>query len=271
MTEEITKFGEIQPAIITADFGAMGKKLDNLLKPYDGMTAEAIAKMNFSDMKLCRKDLNAIVKSVEDGRKGVKREYNKPLADFESQCKQLLEPANQTLKLFKDAIAIEERDYQLAKRNELLTDWHGIAGEIAELVDFATILNPSWLNRSFLVTKADNEMGEIAGKIIADRRTLKNQNLKHLAECDLFYCQTLDLQKTLDYDAQLTAKAEEAAKHQEQSARIEGAKTVRTAPQEAEPVKKWTLSISATRSQIGQLTTYLKDLGIHGEVKTCKE
>lgn len=269
MNKELIKM-EFTPAVITADFTSMHEKLDKMLAVYQGLTAEDVSKMDFDDMKLCRKDLNAIIKSVEDGRKGVKREYNKPLADFEAQCKQLLEPANQALQLFKDAIAIEGRNFQLARTAELITDWHGIAGDIAELVDFDTILNPQWLNRTFTVAKADNEMGEIAKKIIADRRTLKNQNLAHPAECDLYYCRTLDLQQTLDYDAQLTAKAEEAAKHQEQSARIEGNKHVYTAPQDAEPIRQWTLSISATRSQIGQLTAYLKDLGIHGEVKTCK-
>ena len=91
MTQEIERAGfspAFTPAVIECDFDGMRARLAEMIEPYSGLDERALATLDVKEAKRCRADLNRIIKSVEDGRKAVKRAYNDPLKAFEEEVRQ---------------------------------------------------------------------------------------------------------------------------------------------------------------------------------------
>lgn len=189
-----------QPAVITADFEAMQERLDDLLEPYKGLDAEAVAQMPEADVKSCYRDLNAIRNSVEEGRKAVKREYNKPLATFEARVKELVAQIDGPRNILKEAKDLHEEQARRGRLMRLDEVYREFAPALAELVPIEKVIDPRWLNKSYGEKRAENELCDHVAGINADWRTLQDAQLHFPAETERRFFDTLNLRDALAYD-----------------------------------------------------------------------
>lgn len=229
MTGEITRV-EFTPATITADFAAMNAELDRALEPYQGVTLEAVQEMPEKDVKACAKDLRAMRKSIEDGRKGVKREYNKPLNAFELEVKKLVARIDMHLELFKQVEAANE-ERRRANRMEVLREAYesflagnGMAG-VADVIPAERLVERQWLNKSFAESKAVGAMEDRAAGILSDWRALHEAKVAHPVEVEAVFIDTLDLGAALSYERECAERDArlEAMRHAELAAVEEAA------------------------------------------------
>ena len=72
---------EFSPAVISCDFDEMGRRLDEMLEPYEGMTPETAAGMDEKAAKACRADLNRMSRELNVPAGGTNTEPSSSLSN----------------------------------------------------------------------------------------------------------------------------------------------------------------------------------------------
>lgn len=279
---------EYRPAVITADFTAMQRKLDEALEPYRGVTIEAIQDMPEKDVKACAKDLRAMRNSLEDGRKGVKREYNRPLAEFEAEVKRLVEQIDAHLGMFAEV----ERANEARRKANRMGAYRAAYAEfltangmdaLADLVPVERLVRPQWLNKSFSERKAVGMLEDAAAKVVGDWNELRNANLVHRDECEAVFFDQLDLAAAMaherernEQDARVRAMREQAdAMRAEAEAYREEPKQEQQADAptawEQDDARCYVVRMLMTASQREQLAGFMRAAGIRGDMGLMTE
>lgn len=202
------------PAAIDANFDALDARVEELIAGY----AEARYDLTDSDeIKQAKRDrtyLNGIAKEIDERRKAVKREYMRPLDDFEARANAITAKAKKASANIKEQLdEAEERrkDRAYAILKEYYED---LAGMLAPVVPYERIHDEKWLNKTFGEMKAKAAIDEKVAKVATDWETLQAQRetlpRHEVAEREFF--------STLDLGAALNA----AREAQEADERIAG-------------------------------------------------
>lgn len=202
------------PAAIDANFDALDARVEELIKGY----AEARYDLTSSDeIKQAKRDrtyLNGIAKEIDERRKAVKREYMRPLDDFEARANAItakVKKASANIKEQLDEAEERRKDRAYAILKEYYED---LAGMLAPVVPYERIHDEKWLNKTFGEMKAKAAIDEKVAKVATDWETLQAQRealLRYeVAEREFF--------ATLDLGAALNA----AREAQEADERIAG-------------------------------------------------
>lgn len=202
------------PAAIDANFDALDARVEELIKGY----AEARYDLTSSDeIKQAKRDrtyLNGIAKEIDERRKAVKREYMRPLDDFEARANAItakVKKASANIKEQLDEAEERRKDRAYAILKEYYED---LAGTLAPVVPYERIHDEKWLNKTFGEMKAKAAIDEKVAKVATDWETLQAQRealLRYeVAEREFF--------ATLDLGAALNA----AREAQEADERIAG-------------------------------------------------
>lgn len=109
---------------------------------------------NIPEAKQAKTDLNKVAKLLDDQRKAVKKEYSKPLKEFETkingytnQIKLVSEGINESISAFEESEKAKRLD-KLVSTIEEISPNYGI--DSSELT-----INPSWLNKGNFTTKGE--------------------------------------------------------------------------------------------------------------------
>lgn len=266
------------PSVISANFDAMEASIRAKVADYEGAKYDLTKDESIKEAKNDRHYLNGLKNEIEERRKAVKREYNKPLAAFEKRCKEItsiIDGASDGIKAQLDGA--EERR-RAGARAALEAHYREFAELLAPVVPYERLHDDKWLNKSFGEVKAKKALEEKVSAVARDWDTLKAQrdSMAHyeVAERELF--RTLDLGSALNA---ARAADEEDARIAAMREAVESKPAPRPAPRRrAEPAVAarpelscaWTVEIpSATRSQMELLAAALRERGITGTIK-CK-
>lgn len=266
------------PSVISANFDAIEASIRAKVADYEGAKYDLTKDESIKEAKNDRHYLNGLKNEIEERRKAVKREYNKPLAAFEKRCKEItsiIDGASDGIKAQLDGA--EERR-RAGARAALEAHYREFAELLAPVVPYERLHDDKWLNKSFGEVKAKKALEEKVSTVARDWDTLKakRDSMAHyeVAERELF--RTLDLGSALNA---ARAADEEDARIAAMRKAVESKPAPRPAPRRrAEPAVAarpelscaWTVEIpSATRSQMEQLAAALRERGITGTIK-CK-
>ena len=223
------------PSVISANFDAMEDSIRAKVADYEGAKYDLTKDESIKGAKNDRLYLNGLKKEIEERRKAVKREYNKPLDAFEKRCKQItaiIDEAADNIKAQLDQAEEERKARAYAKLQE---HYEEFAGLLAPVVPYERFHEPQWLNKTFGEIKAYEALEAKVSKLAGDWETLKSQ-----FEGEPFYAEAeRELFATLDLGAALTAArkaAEEAARIAELKAAMEPEPEPEAAP---EPAGNW--------------------------------
>ena len=277
-TQDIQLATVYQPATITANFDEMSKRLEAYMEPYRDMDDEALAAMERKDIANLRKDVNALINSVEDGRKRIKAEYNKPLAAFEERVRALLEPAKAASEQLKAAIDRKDAIVREGRRERLEAYYAEIGGLLCDVVPFERVFEPDWTKSDAKYKGAMDALFEKCRALQHDVESLKRMGgLFDAAETERDLYRTLDLQGALARDDERRAEAErlDAMKRE-----IEGYQqpvaVAEPVPEpvaeeamraECEPVERpmaYTVELVLTRAEKARFIAVMQANGIHG-------
>lgn len=264
------------PSSIEANFDALEKRVRKTVELYKGATYDLTKADKIKEAKNDRSYLNGLKNEIEERRKAVKREYNKPLAAFEKRCKEITSIIDGASDGIKAQLDEAEERRRAGARAALEAHYREFAELLAPVVPYERLHDDKWLNKSFGEVKAKKALEEKVSAVARDWDTLKAQrdSMAHyeVAERELF--RTLDLGSALnaaraadDEDARIAAMREA----------VESKPAPCPAPRrQAEPAAAarpelscaWTVEIpSATRSQMELLATALRERGITGTIK----
>lgn len=266
------------PSSIEANFDALEKRVRKTVELYKGATYDLTKADKIKEAKNDSSYLNGLKNEIEERRKAVKREYNKPLAAFEKRCKEITSIIDAASNGIKAQLDEAEERRRAGARAALEAHYREFAELLAPVVPYERLHDDKWLNKSFGEVKAKKALEEKVSAVARDWDTLKAQrdSMAHyeVAERELF--RTLDLGSALNA---ARAADEEDARIAAMREAVESKPAPRPAPKrQAEPAAAprpelsyaWTVEItSATRSQMELLAAALRERGITGTIK-CK-
>ena len=243
------------PSSIEANFDALEKRVRKTVELYEGATYDLTKADKIKEAKNDRSYLNGLKSEIEERRKAVKREYNKPLAAFEKRCKEITSIIDGASDGIKAQLDEAEERRKVGARAALEAHYREFAELLAPVVPYERLHDDKWLNKSFGEVKAKKALEEKVSAVARDWDTLKAQrdSMAHY-EAD-------------EEDARIAAMREA----------VESKPAPCPAPRrQAEPAAAarpelscaWTVEIpSATRSQMELLAAALRERGITGTIK----
>ena len=218
---------QIKQGTITVNLDNLKAELKEISEKYKGIVIKE------DEVTLAKKDLarlRKIRKSVDDRRKEVKAEWNKPYEQFESEVKDALAIIDTPIDEINGII----KDYESQAKADKEQHWRELfdanIGDCAEYLEFADVFKDTWLNKS----TTDNEiLSDISGarvKIIADMDAIKALSSEFEDELIAFYKKSKSLTDTIQRNSQLiSAKALAEKKVAEEKAVVQ---TVEEKPKE---------------------------------------
>lgn len=267
------------PSVISANFDALEAHVRAKVADYEGAKYDLTKDESIKEAKHDRSYLNGLKSEIEERRKAVKREYNKPLAAFEKRCKEITAIIDGASDGIKAQLDEAEERRRAGARAALEAHYREFAELLAPVVPYERLHDDKWLNKSFGEAKAKKALEEKVSAVARDWDTLKAQrdSMAHyeVAERELF--RTLDLGAALN--AARAADEEDARIAAMREAVSGGLRKPDGAPAWPKPAPEperpelscaWTVEIpSATRSQMEQLAAALRERGITGTIR-CK-
>ena len=229
------------PSSIEANFDALEKRVRKTVELYKGATYDLTKTDKIKEAKNDRTYLNGLKNEIEERRKAVKREYNKPLAAFEKRCKEITAIIDDAADGIKAQIDQAEEDRKARAKAKLEEHFETFAGLLAPVVPYERFHEKQWLNKNFGEVKAKKALEAKVSKLAGDWETLKSQ-----FEGEPYYEEAeRELFATLDLGAAITAArkaAEEAARIAELKAAMEPEPEPQPEPEpepEPEAVGNW--------------------------------
>lgn len=266
------------PSVISANFDALEAHVRAKVADYEGAKYDLTKDESIREAKHDRSYLNGLKSEIEERRKAVKREYNKPLAAFEKRCKEITSIIDGASDGIKAQLDEAEERRKAGARAALEAHYREFAELLSPVVPYERLHDDRWLNKSFGEAKAKKALEDKVSAVARDWDTLKAQrdSMDHyeVAERELF--RTLDLGSALNA---ARAADEEDARIAAMREAVESEPAPRPATRrQAEPAVAahpelscaWTVEIpSATRSQMELLAAALRERGITGTIR-CK-
>lgn len=289
-------------ATIASNMDALEAHVKKVVAEYDGATYDLTSAQAIKEAKHDRSYLNGIKKEIDERRKAVKREYNKPLDAFERRCKQITAIIDESTDAIKAQLDDAEQARKDALYSRLQQHYEEFAGLLVPVVPYERLHEPQWLNKTFGEIKAQQALEAKVSDVARDWETLKAQQeaMPHYADAEREFFRTLDLGAALnaarladeedrriaELKAAMAPEPEpkpdpepEPIAEPEPVAAPDPEPMPAPAPMPApvpapmpapvaEPLEAWTVEVpSATRSQMQALASLLKAQGITGSIR----
>lgn len=291
-TEATTLEVTYTEATIASNMDALEAHVKKVVADYEGATYELTSAQAIKEAKHDRSYLNGIKKEIDERRKAVKREYNKPLDAFERRCKQITAIIDESTDAIKAQLDEAEQTRKDALYSRLQQHYEEFAGLLAPVVPYERLHEPQWLNKTFGEIKAQQALEAKVSDVARDWETLKAQQeaMPHYADAEREFFRTLDLgaalnaarladeedQRIAELKAAMAPEPEPEPMPEPEPEPIEiPAPVPMSAPMPApmpapvaEPLEVWTVEVPrATRSQMQALASTLKAQGITGSIR----
>lgn len=291
-TEATTLEVTYTEATIASNMDALEAHVKKVVADYEGATYDLTSAQAIKEAKHDRSYLNGIKKEIDERRKAVKREYNKPLDAFERRCKQITAIIDESTDAIKAQLDEAEQTRKDALYSRLQQHYEEFAGLLAPVVPYERLHEPQWLNKTFGEIKAQQALEAKVSDVARDWETLKAQQeaMPHYADAEREFFRTLDLGAALnaarlaDEEDQRIAELKAAIAPEPEPEPMpepepepvevpepEPMSAPMPAPMPApvaEPLEAWTVEVPrATRSQMQALASTLKAQGITGSIR----
>lgn len=277
-------------ATIASNMDALEAHVKKVVADYEGATYDLTSAQAVKEAKHDRSYLNGIKKEIDERRKAVKREYNKPLDAFERRCKQITAIIDESTDAIKAQLDEAEQTRKDALYSRLQQHYEEFAGLLAPVVPYERLHEPQWLNKTFGEIKAQQALEAKVSDVARDWETLKAQQeaMPHYADAEREFFRTLDLgaalnaarladeedQRIAELKAAMAPEPEPMPEPEPEPIEIP-APVPMSAPMPApmpapvaEPLEAWTVEVPrATRSQMQALASTLKAQGITGSIR----
>lgn len=277
---------ELLPKQIGFNVEELKPWIEESIAKYQGMvvTADTI-----KEAKEDRAKLNKLRSSIEDERKRIKREWNKPYTAFEKKVKSLVGLIDKPIENIDGQLKTYEEHRKQEKQTAIQAIFDENVKDLKDLITLDRIANPKWLNTSYSLGTIENEITEALNDIRGNRLLIPDICPGYEDYAMDYYLKTLDIvatkteyerykaaqekivaerkareaakQKALEAKAQ--QKAKEAEKAQQQDRPAAKAQPVPETPQEAaEAVYQLDFRVWGTADQLQALKAFMRTQNI---------
>lgn len=180
---------------------------------------------NIKAAKSDRAELNKLIKAIEDRRKQVKKIINEPYAIFESELKEILALINEPVGLIDQQVKAFEEKQKEEKKAAIKATYDENIGDLADVLPFEKIFDIRYLNQTFKLATAQEEVKGKIDTVKTDLETIDSLDSKYKLNAKDVYIKTLDLSRALAENKRLAdleekLEAEKKRKEEEEAERI---------------------------------------------------
>ena len=207
-----------QPVIISGNFEEMQQELQNMMQAYAGLE---VTEENLPERKKDVATLRKIKTAIEDKRKAVKKDYEKPFKAFESECKKLTGIIDTEINRINADMEVYDKKRIAEKRKVIDRLYAENIGDYADYLPLAIIFRPQWDNKTYSESNIICDIQEAVLTVKTDFRTIDTMCDPWQEECKAVYKVsglTGALQRYKDLEsARKTAEASVKASEQQTS------------------------------------------------------
>lgn len=217
---------KINEGSIQTNLDSLKAELTEVASKYEGVVVSEDA------IPIAKKDLaglRKLAKEIDDRRKQVKKDWNKPYTDFENEVKSALEILDKPINLIDGQIKEFDKAKKAEKEKHCRELFDANVGDLAEYITYESVFRDAWLN----VSTKDNEiLSDISGarvKVRADLDAIRALSTEFEAEVVDFYKKTGSLSDAIQRNTQLISAKQMAEKRvAEEQARKEEPPVIET-------------------------------------------
>lgn len=241
---------KIQQGAITTNLDNLKKELTEIADKYKGVV---VSEHMIPEAKKDLASLRALAKEVDDRRKAVKKEWEKPYKDFEAEVKSALEIINAPIEEIDRQLKEFEAQRKAEKEQHVRELYEENIGEYADYAPFSEIFDDKWLNKSTEDSSIVSDISMVKTKVMADLDAIKALNSEFESEVIAEYRKSRQLsfaikrnsdlvsakqlaEKKADEEAQAKIEAERKAREEAERKATEAEKRAEEAEQEEKPV-----------------------------------
>ncbi len=225
-----------------------------------------------------RAKLNALAKSLNDGKINIKKEFMVPYDEFEGKIKELIELVKEPANEIDKQVKVFEEQEKAKKRKEIEEVYQENIGNYSDLILLEKIYDSRWENKTYKITDIKKEIQDVVKKADSDLKVIESQDPEFLNNMKDVYFNTLDLGQALVEKDRLT-RLKETLKSKEEvketTVNDDSVDAVRyatenigvdTSKEESVQVNskivKITFTVECTEQQLLALGQYMKNNGI---------
>lgn len=175
------------PAVIDGNFAEVKRGLENMMTAYSEIV---VTEDNIPD---CKKDvatLRKIKKAIDDKRKEVKKEHEKPLKEFESKCKELTGVIDKQVDRINGALEGYEVK-RIAEKSEVIRKLYSDhIGDYSEYLPLSRIWQKNWTNKTYTEKEIIADIQQMVLTVKQETSVIKQTCGEFADECLAVYRQS---------------------------------------------------------------------------------
>lgn len=161
---------KITPAKITSNFDEIRAGLEVQMEAYKTLE---VTEDNIAERKADVATLRKIRAAIDDKRKSVKTEYNKPLSEFEAEVKSVEGIIDEAINHITTGLNEFEQKRIAEKRKEIEEIYTAEIGDLAEFLPLNIIRSSKWENKTFGKNEIISEIQEMKMRVERDLEAIK--------------------------------------------------------------------------------------------------
>lgn len=217
-----------------------------------------------SEAKEERANINKMTKKIADYRKNIIAEFKKPIELFETTAKE----TEKILKETSDYVDIQVKNYEEKekekKRNQIEQLYSKLIKQeaICNLINLEMLFNERYLNKTYDIKDIEKDLSNKITKISNDIQAIKDLDSEYEVSLTNSYLKTFDLSLVIAENKRLQELKKETVKVEEKKEEIKEEKidkmlNEKVQVDEIDPVKTYTLKITAELSKQKKLREFL--------------
>ena len=159
---------------------------------------------NIQQAKNDRAELNKLTKAIEDRRKEIKKKINEPYDIFEKELKEVLALIEKPVGMIDRQIKDFEDQQKEEKKASIKKTYDEVIGDLAEVLPFEKVFDSRYLNKTYKITIAQEDVKRKVDKVRTDLETIDGLDSKYKLNVKDVYIKTFDLSKALAENKRLS-------------------------------------------------------------------
>ena len=161
-------------------------------------------------------ELRKLAAAIDGKRKDMKKKFLAPYEEFEAQAKELVGLIDQQVDEIAAQIKAHDDEAKARKLEQVKALYAEVFGDLAELIPFAKIENPKWLNVTYRMAQVETDLRAKAGAAHAALSSIKALSLDPELDIQVkhTYLETLDLSRALAAKARIEDERAKLAEYE---------------------------------------------------------
>ena len=250
---------ELKPALIRGNFDEMQQALSNMMQAYAGLE---VTEENIPERKKDVATLRKMKKAIDDKRKSVKTEYEKPLKAFEGKCKELTGIIDAEIERINNDLSAYEAKRCAEKQSIIRKLYDENIGEYAEYLPLDSIYDEKWENKTCSEKEIVSDIQQEKLRVKTDLQTIQIAAGEFVDDCREWYKKCgCDLPAAMRRLEDLRSAREAVLRGVSSLAEEVREKSTITAEKPQNGRQTWTFSVYSTEDS-NSVRAYLEMLGI---------